>query len=131
MPTPPTITAHEIRNLLADEKQTDNFVIVDVRSELESGVSIIPGAITQTEFERTAAEHQGKEVIAYCTIGVRSGKFAKRLIQQGWQAWNYEGSIIDWCQNKLPLVTRDGTETQQVHTYHARYSVPDDYDAIF
>jgi len=104
---------------------------VDARSEAESGVSVIPGAITRTEFERTAVDHQGKEIIAYCTVGVRSGKFVNQLIQQGWKAWNYQGSIIDWCENKLPLVTHDGTKTQQVHTYSARYSVPDDYEAIY
>ena len=131
MPTPPSITAQKIRSLLADEEKSGDFVIAHVRSESESGVSVIPGAITQTEFERTAADHQGKEIIAYCTVGIRSGKFANKLIRDGWQAWNYEGSIIDWCQNKLPLVTRDGTETQQVHTYSDRYSVPDDYEAIF
>jgi len=127
----PTITAQEIRSVLADEKRKDNFVIVDVRSESESDVSVIPGAITEAEFKRTEADHQGKEIIAYCTIGVRSGKFASRLVRQGWKAWNYEGSIIDWCQNKLPLITHDGTETQQVHTYSARYTVPGEYEAIY
>ncbi len=131
MPKPPTITAQEIRDLLENDEQSGNFVIVDVRSESESGVSLIPGALTRTEFERTAADHQGKAVIAYCTVGVRSGKFVNQLIRQGWKACNYEGSIIDWCKNKLPLVSPDGAETQQVHTYSAKYSVPDDYKAIY
>lgn len=131
MPKPPTITAQEIRDMLENEEQSGNFVIVDVRSESESGVSLIPGALTRTEFERTAADHQGKKVIAYCTVGVRSGKFVNQLIRQGWKAWNYEGSIIDWCKNKLPLVSPDGAETQQVHTYSAKYSVPDDYKAMY
>lgn len=117
--------------MLENEEQSGNFVIVDVRSESESGVSLIPGALTRTEFERTAADHQGKKVIAYCTVGVRSGKFVNQLIRQGWKAWNYEGSIIDWCKNKLPLVSPDGAETQQVHTYSAKYSVPDDYKAMY
>lgn len=131
MPKPPTITAQEIRDMLENEEQSGNFVIVDVRSELESGISLIPGALTRTEFEQTAADHQGKKVIAYCTVGVRSGKFVNQLIRQGWKAWNYEGSIIDWCKNKLPLVSPDGAQTQQVHTYSAKYSVPDDYKAIY
>ncbi|MDA8563372.1 rhodanese-like domain-containing protein, partial [Mariniblastus sp.] len=131
MAAPPTISTQEIRNLLADGTRNSNFVIVDVRSEAEVSVSVIPSAISRAEFERTAADHQGKEIITYCTIGVRSGRFAKKLIQQGWKARNYKGSIIDWCKNKLPLVTHDGEETQQVHTYSARYSVPDDYKAIF
>ncbi len=126
----PTITAQEIRTLQADETRKDTFVIVDVRSESESDVSVIPGAITQAEFNRTAENHQGKKVITYCTVGVRSGKFARKLIRQGWTASNYEGSIIDWCENSLPLVTHDGTETNQVHTYSSRYSVPNEYEAI-
>ena len=131
MATPPIISTQELRELLANQARNNSFLIVDVRSESEVRVSVIPSAIPQAEFERTVADHRGKEIIAYCTVGARSGKFTKKLSRQGWRVRNYEGSIIDWCKHKLPLMTLDGAETQRVHTYSARYSVPDEYEAIF
>ena len=122
----PVISAAEIRALQNDPNHQNSFVIVDVRSKSETDVSMIPGALTKSEFEEAANQHQGKLVIIYCTIGVRSGSYATSLIRKGWQAFNYKGSILDWCQNKHPLMA-DGSETNKVHTYNRRYSVPDNY----
>ena len=127
----PVILADQIRELQVDHTQRDHFVVVDVRSKAETDVSMIPGAITKSEFEESLSQHQGKTVIVYCTVGVRSGKYAAKLNQQGWEAWNYKGSILDWCQRELLLNTRDGKKTNQVHTYSARYSVPQNYVAVY
>ena len=127
----PQIDAAQIRQLQSDPNQRNLFVIVDVRSKAESDVSIIPGALTKSEFETTAQQHAGKQVIVYCTIGVRSGNYAAALNRGGWNAWNYKGSILDWCENKLPLKTGDGKqETKRVHTYSAKYSAPEGYIAV-
>ena len=128
-PDAPIATAAQIHELITDESSTNRFVIVDVRSKAESDVSMIPGALTKSEFENTAHEHQGKLVIAYCTIGVRSGYYAADLIQKGWTARNYRGSILDWCENNSPL-TCNGVETNLVHTYSPRYSVNENYVAV-
>lgn len=124
------VTASQIRQLQSDETQRDRFVVIDVRSKAETDVSMIPGALTKTEFEESIDQHQGKTIIVYCTIGVRSGKYAAELSRKGWQAMNYKGSILDWCENKLPLKTHDGKRTNQVHTYSARYSAPQDYISV-
>ena len=126
----PSVTALEIQDLLNDEKNADQFVIVDVRSKAETDVSMIPGALTKSEFESTAQEHDGKTVIVYCTIGVRSGEYAASLNEKGWDALNYEGSILDWCGNNFPL-TLDGVQTNQVHTYSRWYSAPENYVAVY
>ena len=126
----PQISASQIQQLQSDESQQDRFVIIDVRSKAETDVSMIPGALTKSEFEQSASQHQGKTLIVYCTIGFRSGKYAASLNQQGWRALNYKGSILDWCKNKLPLKTPDGKSTAQVHTYSARYSAPQDYIGV-
>ena len=107
----------------------DRYVIVDVRSDEEIAVSLIPGAITQAEFEQTLLDHENKEVIVYCTIGVRSAKYANKLIEEGWQARNYKGSILDWCEHKQSLETIQGDPTNRVHTYSWWYSVPAMYSA--
>ena len=124
------VTANLIRELQCNDSLKDRYVVVDVRAKAESDVSIIPGAISKAEFEQKETQHAGKAVIAYCTIGFRSGLYVKSLRQKGWNAWNYKGSIIDWCKNKLPLTTLDGETTRRVHTYNRWYSVPDEYVAV-
>ena len=56
-------------------------VVVDVREPKERAVSTIPGAITREEFERRREEFEDKYVAAYCTIGYRSGLFAKEIVR--------------------------------------------------
>ena len=124
------VVATQIQELQSNEKLKDRFVIVDVRSKAETDVSIIPGAITKTEFERNTKQHSGKAIIAYCTMGFRSGIYVRSLKRKGFNALNYRGSILDWCNNKLPLTTLDGEATKQVHTYSRWLSVPKEYIAV-
>jgi rhodanese-related sulfurtransferase len=123
------VSADHIRLMQADATESDRFVIIDVRDERESSVSILPGAITLDEFEGSE-QHRGKTAIVYCTVGVRSHAYASRLREQGWEAYNYKGGILDWCRQGLPLTTRDGQPTDRVHTYSSWYSVPAGYLAI-
>ena len=125
----PIISYQEIVELKYDYDWQEHYVIVDVRSDEETAVSMIPGAITMAEFEETALEHENKEVIVYCTIGVRSAKYTNKLIEEGWQAWNYKGSILDWCEHEQSLETIQGDPTNRVHTYSWWYSVPAMYSA--
>lgn len=130
-PEAPTVTTSQIQSMRTDENSQGSFVIVDVREKAETDVSVIPGAITQAEFERTAHQQHGKAVLVYCTIGHRSGIYAKKLLKDGWEAWNYKGSILEWCDNHLPVVTKDGQSTTRVHTYNSSYSVASGYQAVF
>jgi len=131
LPEAPVVTAAQIQSLQADPNKQNRFVIVDVRAKTETDVSIIPGALTQAEFERTIQQHQSKAVLVYCTVGYRSGIYAKKLKSKGWNAWNYKGSILDWCNNQLPVVTTDGKSTNQVHTYNSSYSLAAGYQAVY
>lgn len=106
------------------------FVLVDVRSDAETKVSIIPGAITKTQYEENRSKYEGRTVIAYCTFGGRSGKYATQLAKAGIEVKNYEGSILDWVKKELPLVTRQGVPTNRVHTYSDQYDVPAGYQQV-
>ena len=125
----PLINAAQVRKLQCDQENQEHFVIVDVRSKAETDVSMIPGALTKPEFENSIDQQKGKTVIVYCTVGVRSNSYAVALNQKGWNALNYKGSILDWCQNNLPL-TLNGKETNQVHTYSWWYSAPKNYVSV-
>ena len=106
------------------------FVVVDVRTEKEVNVSIIPGAITKAQYEQDSAKYQGKLVIPYCTVGGRSGAYAKQLAGKGIKVKNYLGSILKWVDAGLPLVTLDGQPTNRVHTYSDRYRIPAKYEQV-
>ena len=118
----------------AEVSQTEippaSFVVVDVRSEAEVNVSVIPGAITKKQFEKDRDQYKGRLVIPYCTVGVRSAAYAKQLAKKGMTVKNYKGSILKWAEAGLPLVTLDGKPTNRVHTWSDRYSVPSNYEQV-
>mmetsp|Transcript_42171 Transcript_42171/g.75695 ORF Transcript_42171/g.75695 Transcript_42171/m.75695 type:complete len:262 (-) Transcript_42171:108-893(-) len=91
-----------------------NLVIVDARREEEHKVSMLPGSITQRDFEARKDAYSDSIIYCYCTVGFRSGSYADKLRREGLQAYNLRGSIAAWTQEGLPLVKRedDGTETE-------------------
>lgn len=124
------LTANRDDNDNPTSIDTASFVVVDVRSKREIEVSMIPGAITRDQYERDMADYLGKTVIAYCTVGVRSGVYARSLAAKGVQALNYRGSILKWVDAELPLVTPEGIATNRVHTYSRFYQVPAAYEQV-
>ncbi|WP_186775394.1 rhodanese-like domain-containing protein [Rubripirellula tenax] len=111
-------------------KPTADFVVVDVRTDAEVNVSVIPGAITKADYEKNRDRYAGRMVIPYCTIGGRSGRYALELQKQGIPVKNFKGSILEWASEELPLVTLDGKPTTQVHIYSDTYSVPPMYQPV-
>jgi len=120
----PTITLEEIREA---EASGERLQLVDVRSEEEMAVSIIPGAITRREYERNPEAYEDARIVPYCTVGARSGKYTRELRKRGVTAVNYRGSILDWVEAGEPLVTPGGDPTKRVHTYSKRFTVPEPY----
>tara|TARA_R110002049_G_scaffold182485_2_gene350365 strand:- start:106479 stop:107012 length:534 start_codon:yes stop_codon:yes gene_type:complete len=112
------------------EAPNPDFVLVDVRTDAETAVSVIPGAITKSQYEKDRERYQGRTVIPYCTVGGRSGAYAKQLAKEGIKVQNYQGSILQWIEAGLPLVTLDGKATNRVHTYSDRYRVPAKYEQV-
>lgn len=106
------------------------FILIDVRSDRERSVSVIPGAISQAEFEKNQKTYSGKVVIPYCTIGGRCGDFSRRLAQAGWTVRSYRGSIVEWVQNELPLVTPQGEVTTMFHSNGGSFRIPPKYRTV-
>ena len=107
-----------------------SFILVDVRSDRERSISVIPGAISQAEFEKNQKTYSGKVVIPYCTIGGRCGDFSRRLAQAGWTVRSYRGSIVEWVQNELPLVTPQGEVTTMFHSNGGSFRIPPKYRTV-
>ena len=114
------------------DAQRENYIVVDVRSPAEQNVSIIQGSIDQAHFEQNFDSNQKKKVVVYCTIGYRSGYYAKALRQQGLDAYNLSEGILGWIQAGGSLVNTDGQITLKVHVYSRPWDLAvQDHVAIF
>lgn len=131
----PTIRADAVLQYLNEGR----VILVDVREDAEIAVSRIPGALTVTEFERaykTSALPKDKTLVAYCTIGYRSGKFAEKVSARGVPIRNLEGGILAWVGLRGPLVRTDtagvAAATTTVHVYGRAWNIlPPDYKAVW
>lgn len=100
----------------------DDVVFVDVREPGEQAVSIIPGALTREAFDARREALRDRTVVTYCTIGFRSGMYARELKDEGFEVRNLAGSLLAWTHAEGPLV-RDGAPTRDVHVYGKRWNL--------
>jgi rhodanese-related sulfurtransferase len=105
--------------------------LVDVRSDAEIAVSVIPGAITRQEYEANPDRYAGARIVPYCTVGYRSRQYTEKLLKQGVDAANFDASIIGWVRAEQPLITLQGEPTRRVHTWSANFEVPAAYEQVY
>ena len=108
-----------------------SILLLDVRSDCETVVSMIPGAMTRRNFECRCRELQKNLVVAYCTVGGRSLLYAQQLAAKGFDVRNYGGSILAWCEDGNPLVKPDGSTTNQLHTHNRFIKAPSGYERVW
>lgn len=131
----PTISVEEVLPHLKD----GHFILVDVRKDAEIAVSKIPGAMSVDEFTRLSISNdqiKSATIVAYCTIGYRSGKFAEKWVTRGFSVRNLEGGILAWAGRSGPLVRRDDTgvlsATTTVHVYGREWNLlPQGYQSVW
>jgi len=127
-PGVPEVSAAELAELL----RTGDVVLVDVRGKDERRVSTIPGALSKAELEESADAYRGRRVVAYCTVGYRSGLYAAELRRRGFDAWNFAGSLLAWTHAGGPLVDADGAETRRLHVYGRKWDLAaDGYETVW
>lgn len=122
----------EIDAAAAIELLSDPGVLfVDVRTPKEQAVSMIPGAITDTQFMDQLDHYRGKRVIAYCTISYRSGKLAAKLEKKGISITNLKEGLLGWVHAGGPLV-REGQPVQKLHVYGRKWDLaPDTIETVY
>ena len=124
-----TITAAALRDALP----SGDFVLVDVRTDEERGVSILPGAISAEVFEARLSEltGEGGTVVAYCTIGARSSAYAREMGKRGVEMLNLEGSVLAWTHAGGEFQT-GASPTKRLHVYGRRWNLAaDGYETIW
>jgi rhodanese-related sulfurtransferase len=122
------ITIDLFKQIQASKEALISIVLVDVRSDSETKVSVIPGAITKAQFEAEPEKYKGKTAICYCLSGGRSGKYVKQLKAKDVAAVDLKGSMLGWCEAHLPLTTLDGKPTKRVNVYGNK--VPAEYESV-
>jgi len=102
------LSSEAIAQQLVQHRQNEGqhqplLLLVDVRSDEEMAVSMIPGSMTRKEFEKRQELHHDDwlstnvTVVPYCTVGYRSGRYCDQLVQRGFpphRVKNGEGIVL-------------------------------------
>jgi len=102
----PTPTPAEYRKITAEEAkammdESDEYILLDVRTADEFSAQHIPGAVLLPVDEiaaRAEAELPDKAalILVYCRSGVRSANAARELVSMGYLNVFDFGGIVDW-----------------------------------
>lgn len=104
-------------------------IILDIREPEEYAVSHIAHAINippatpvQTAIDDHLKHRQpGQKVLVYCSVGVRSSRYAQQLQTAGVEGiYNLDGSLFTWANQGYPLV-QDHGPAHTVHGYDTRW----------
>lgn len=122
-----TVTAEQ----LLGWQQSEEVVLVDVRTPEEMAVSKIPSAITLEEFQENFDTYAEHKIVYYCTIGYRSGIEARKAQQNNLDAYNLYGGVLAWSHIGQQFIRGD-KETRDVHVYGEKWSLtPQGYNPVW
>lgn len=126
-PEVPEVTPEEAMKLL----ESGEAVFVDVRPLVERRVSMLPGAISKNEFLSSMGSYRGRTVIAYDTVGLRSGLFADKLRKKNIGVANLRGGLLGWLHAGGRIYDDECRETHRVHIYGCIWNyAPIEYESI-
>ncbi len=121
----------DAETLLRELETSSAPILVDVREEREQAVSMLPGALGLSEYEAAGPALSGRVVIAYCTVGVRSGRWVRDARERGITAYNLEGGVLAWSWVGGRFFVGD-RPTNRVHTWSESWNLlAEDYIAVW
>ena len=118
------ITTDELARWVGDTRRPAPLLL-DVRTAAEFEVSHIQGAV---HVEPDAAPtivpaRKDRPIVTYCSVGYRSGAFAKKLADAGFtNVANLEGSIFRWANEGRPVV-HGARPAEKVHPYNGTWGL--------
>ncbi|GAB3244990.1 rhodanese-like domain-containing protein [Nocardioides dilutus] len=88
----------------------DGLTVLDVREPVEWAHGHIEGAVhvPLMELQERIGEVPDAQVLVVCKVGARSAHAAAFLIQQGRDAVNLDGGMLDWAAAGRDLVSETG-----------------------
>lgn len=127
----PEILPEDLQRRLAENRSA--VLLVDVRTPKEQAVSIIRGAIPVEAFLALTPEQRGsKFIVAYCTIGYRSGKFVQEQAAKGVIALNLRAGLLAWTHAHGELVTPEGQPTKRLDVWGKTWNLaPLEYEGVW
>ena len=99
-PTAPAISPQDAVALWREGK----LLPVDVRSPEERQVSVLPGSVSERDYLADPGRFAGKEAVAVCTIGYRSGVFTVQARDKGLPVRNLAQGLLGWLHAGGSLV---------------------------
>lgn len=103
--------------------ERSRVLFLDTRARKEYAVSHIEGArfVGYEEFDLRTVNDVPKEqpIVAYCSIGKRSGEIGKKLMDAGFKnVQNLYGGLFEWVNRGYPVVDSENKPTQKVHAFN-------------
>ena len=114
------------------KKSSDPMVLIDCREPAEMNISQIPGALSRAAFEADPESFRQQTIITYCTIGYRSGEYARDLQAQGFSVVNLIGGVLMWAHEGQLFENPEGGMTKRVHVYGEQWDLlPPEYESVY
>lgn len=112
---------------LYQEMQSNQVVLLDIRSEAEFAVSHLTNAqlVPYEGFSARMVEDLSRQtpIVVYCSVGYRSERIGEQLQKMGFTSVrNLYGGIFDWKNKGYPVVNAQNVPTDSVHTYNKNWS---------
>ena len=112
-----SISTEELKEKIT---QQEHLTIIDVRESEEFNVSHLPMSLNVKD-TRKINFPLDTTIIVYCSVGLRSAEFAKKLTKRGYtNVFNLRGSIFEWANKGYPLL-RGKQSVTVVHPYNKKW----------
>jgi rhodanese-related sulfurtransferase len=107
----PAVTVPEL-----DDPLPDAMCVLDVREQVEWDHGHIEGArhLPMMELVERRDEIPAVPVLVVCRVGSRSAQVTAYLVQQGYDAVNLDGGMVDWAAAGRSMVSETGRPPQVV-----------------
>jgi rhodanese-related sulfurtransferase len=107
----PAVTVAEL-----DDPLPDKTSVIDVREQVEWDHGHIDGAqhLPMTELVERREEIPQGRLLVVCRVGNRSAQVTAYLVQQGYDAVNLDGGMVDWAAAGRAMVSESGRPPQVV-----------------
>lgn len=114
-----------IPQIRADSLGKSDIVLLDTRGKKEYMVSHLEKAmwVGYDDFDLSLVDslEYDRKIVVYCSVGYRSSKIARILIDAGFSnVSNLYGGIFKWA-NENRLMVSENDSTNKIHTYNEHW----------
>ncbi len=99
-----------------------DYIFLDSRQRKEFDVSHIKNSMyvgdRDFSIDKLSQISKDANIVVYCSVGLRSDKIAKEIIDAGYtKVHNMLGGIFEWINEGYPVYDSTGNPTSSVHGY--------------